>query len=178
MNFLSLRSLVTGALLVALSLASAGCSQTYVSTAAKAQTAELLKDAAVQAMFPEKVKNLSLAMIDDNAALPEFNFSWDGLHGIYQGGGQQFDVFVLERMNTQQMRSLVEAMYTTAKRAGDNVDRLRFNNGTVTFWSQSGLIYRVCPLDDQVIVFRTSRNVSELPLSKDYLRQRSAGRRG
>jgi hypothetical protein len=162
------------ALIAAASLAASGCSQMVVTAASRERTAEYLQDSAMQAMFPARLKDLELAMIDENSSLPEFGFEWQGYRGVYQGVGQQLEVLVLEKMNRSQMRQLHDAIRTTAKANGDNLDRLRFNNGSFSFWAGDGRVYRICPFGNDVIVFRVDRSVSEWPLAKEYLRQRTS----
>gem|GEM_PF-4488553 len=151
-----------------------GCSRIVVTTAAKEQTAEYLKDPTVQVLFPEKLKSLELAMIDEQVGLPEFGFSWQGYRGVYQKGGQQFEVLVLEKMGRDNFKALHDAVKQTAIDNGDNPERLRFNNASYTFWSGDGRVYRFYPLEGDVIVFRAQNHVSQLPLVKDYLQQRTA----
>jgi hypothetical protein len=153
-------------------LINSGCSRVVVSTADRLQTAEYLQDPMVQAIFPERLKDLELAMVDQATGLPEFNFEWPGYRGIYQGGGQQMEVLVLEQMTPMDLKTLHASIRQSALETGDNADRLRYNNGSYTFWAADGQIYRIYPLHEDVVVFRTTRNVSELPLVKDYLRQR------
>lgn len=153
-------------------LALAGCSRIVVTAADRAQTAEYLKNRTIQALFPEQLKSLELAKIDEQAGLPEFGFEWQGLRGVYQRGGQQLEVLVLKKMDRASFQALHDAIRQTAIENGDNPDRLRYNNASYTFWSGDGRIYRLYPLRGDLIVFRTTRNVSELPLVKEYLRQR------
>ncbi len=177
MSLNALHSTVACVLLVSL-LTLSGCSRVVVTAADRELTAEYLKDASIQALFPEKIKSLELAMIDQQAGLPEFNFEWNGYRGVYQKGGQQLEVLVLNKLDQAAFRSLHEAVRESAIENGDNADRLRFNNASYTFWSADGRVYRFYPLQGDLIVFRTTRNVSELPLVKEYLRQRMSERDG
>lgn len=172
MILLSPRMVLGFAMLAGYLVAMGGCSRIVVTAADRQQTAEYLQDTAIQALFPEKLKSLELVKIDEQAELPEFSFEWQGLRGVYQQGGQQLEVLVLEKMNGREFKGLHDAIRQTAIANGDNAGRLRFNNASYTFWSGDGRIYRLYPLQGDVIVFRTTRNVSELPLVKDYLRQR------
>jgi hypothetical protein len=149
-----------------------GCSRIVVTAADREQSAEYLKDRAIQSLFPEKLKNLELAMVDEQSGLPEFDFAWNGYRGVYQKGGQQMEVLVLEKMGRRDLKQLHDSILQTALDNGDNPERLRFNNASYTYWSGDGQVYRFYPLQGDVVVFRTTRNVSELPLVKDYLRQR------
>jgi hypothetical protein len=163
----------TLACILALTCFGGGCSRIVVTPAAQEATAEYLKDPTIQALFPEKVKNLDLAMIDEQVDLPEFGFSWEGYRGVYQRGGQQLEVLVLEKMGRDEFKTLHDAVKQTAIENGDNADRLRLNNASYTFWSKDGRVYRFFPLDGDVIVFRTQKHVSQLPLVKDYLQKRT-----
>ena len=171
MNQSSVRTMLARLLMVSCMVGS-GCSRIVVTEAARQQTAEYLQDPAIQGLFPEKVKSLELVQVDQVADLPEFNFSWQGYRGVYQKGGQQLEVLVLERMGRNDLKALHAAIRQSAIDNGDNPERLRFNNASYTYWSGDGWIYRLYPLGGDVVVFRTTRNVSELPLVKDYLRQR------